>query len=115
MATYEELSSLPSGDTVSLDLMRLWEGKYDREVSDNLLLSHEGRISISPNEDEEEFDPYEYPYIDIYTDRGPVACDGETCSVIAVDSEAETVELKSYDYGESFVLSFDDAAYCVVW
>ena len=109
----EDLAELSAGTEISLDLNNLWQYKFDSQCEDCHLV-HEGYLEISPNEDEEdEHQGWEYPYIDLYTDAGPVACDGETCEIVEVDPDAERITLMSRDYHASFEMDFEDAQYCV--
>lgn len=114
---FEELAELQSGDHINLDLYSLWQDKYGgtRNAQD---LDYEGHLEMSVSDledDGDEEEAWEDPYIDLYTDNGPVACDGEESEVVDVDPDAETITLKSYDSydGAPFTLSFDDASHCV--
>lgn len=115
--TNEELAALMPGEKITLDLTNLWGEEYEREgegidSETRIILDDSfGQLVVSYNDGA---DPDE-PYLDIYTENGPVACDGETCEVIFVDEDAEIIELKSEDcdFDATFTLSFVDAIHCV--
>lgn len=106
----ENIAGLDPGSKVSLDIMRLWQERYEAERGD-CWLECEGYIHPSPEDDDDE-GGWDYPYLDIYTDAGPVACDGETATILSVDEAAQVIELRNEDTEDEFLLSFDDAALC---
>lgn len=109
--SFEDLGDIRVGDEICLDLRELWEDKFDCSQDEQLGLAFEGYLQPSSGEDDE--CPWEDPYLDIMTDEGLVACDGEVCVVLDVDADAERIALQSSDYDKPFELDFDDAKHCV--